>query len=56
MNFVDYVDKKGYDRGRKDGIKEIIMNMKSKNIDIRTIAELVNIPLDEVERIIKGSE
>ena len=56
MNFVDYVDKKGYDHGRKDGIKEIIMNMKSKDIDIRTIAELVNIPLDEVERIIKGSE
>ena len=56
MNFVDYVDKKGYDRGRKDTVKEIIMNMKSKGVDIRKIAELVNIPPDEVERIIKGSE
>ena len=48
----------GYDSGKSDGIEqkqtEMIINMYEKNIDNKTIADVSNISIDEVKKIIES--
>ena len=48
--------KTGLEDGKKQGIKknriEIVLNMHKKNMNVKTISEIVNISKEEVEKII----
>ena len=50
----------GYASGKTDGIKqkqtEMIINMYEKNIDIKTISEVSNLSIDEIEKIIESNK
>jgi predicted HTH domain antitoxin len=47
-------DRKHYiEIGRKERTNEMIINMYNKNISLITIAEISNLPVKEVEKIIK---
>lgn len=39
--------------GRTQGLKEIVINMYSKNMDINLIQEATNLSLNEIKKIIK---
>ena len=44
-----------YQKGIKEGKREIIINMNNRSIPIETIAECVNLQVDEIKKIIKSS-
>ncbi len=44
--------KEGYASGYDSAITEMIINMYQKNIDIKTISEVSNLSIDEIEKII----
>ena len=46
----------GIEEGIEENRKEIVLNMYKKNIDIKTISEIVNLSKEEVEKIIKENK
>ncbi|MBQ8891548.1 MAG: hypothetical protein IJ068_01640, partial [Bacilli bacterium] len=46
----------GHETGRLEAQHEMIINMHNKNIDLDIISDVVNLPIREIERIIKENE
>ena len=42
--------------GRKEATREMIIGMNRKNIDIKIISDIANLPLEKVQKIIKETE
>ena len=51
VSAINFATRKGEERGRKLGKKEIAKEMKNKGIEVELIAEITKLTVEEVEKL-----